>query len=77
MTTAAYLRVSTGRQSIDQQHDAIASAGIAQDNSISAAGPGRSSRAPDMLSENVFDTPALTSCIILLIKVWATVLTRT
>jgi DNA invertase Pin-like site-specific DNA recombinase len=27
MTTAAYLRVSTGQQSIDQQHDAIAAAG--------------------------------------------------
>ena len=27
MTTAAYLRVSTGQQSVDQQHDAIAAAG--------------------------------------------------
>lgn len=26
MTTAAYLRISTRRQSIDQQHDAIAAA---------------------------------------------------
>ena len=31
MTTAAYLRVSTGQQSIDQQHDAIAAAGITPD----------------------------------------------
>jgi DNA invertase Pin-like site-specific DNA recombinase len=29
MTTAAYLRVSTDHQSLDQQHDALASAGIA------------------------------------------------
>src|SRR6202453_5124435 len=28
MAIAAYLRVSTGQQSIDQQHDAIAAAGI-------------------------------------------------
>jgi hypothetical protein len=27
MSTAAYLRVSTGQQSVDQQHDAIATAG--------------------------------------------------
>ena len=31
MTTAAYLRVSTGQQSIDQQHDAITAAGITPD----------------------------------------------
>jgi hypothetical protein len=31
MSTAAYLRVSTGQQSIDQQHDAIAAAGITPD----------------------------------------------
>jgi hypothetical protein len=31
MTTAAYLRVSAGQQSIDQQHDAIAAAGITPD----------------------------------------------
>lgn len=33
MTTAAYLRVSTGQQSIDQQHDLIAAAGITPDES--------------------------------------------
>jgi DNA invertase Pin-like site-specific DNA recombinase len=31
MSTAAYLRVSTGQQSIDQQDDAIAAAGITPD----------------------------------------------
>ncbi|MGB8206268.1 MAG: hypothetical protein WCF69_01450 [Mycobacterium sp.] len=31
MSTAAYLRVSTGQQSIDQQHGAIAAAGITPD----------------------------------------------
>jgi hypothetical protein len=29
MSTAVYVRVSTGQQSIDQQHDAIGAAGIA------------------------------------------------
>jgi DNA invertase Pin-like site-specific DNA recombinase len=31
MSTAAYLRVSTGQQCVDQQHDAIAAAGISPD----------------------------------------------
>ena len=31
VTIAAYLRVSTGQQSIDQQHDAIAAADITAD----------------------------------------------
>jgi DNA invertase Pin-like site-specific DNA recombinase len=31
MSTAAYLRVSTGQQSVDQQHDAIAAAGVTPD----------------------------------------------
>src|ERR1700739_2194503 len=31
MTTAAYFRVSTGQQSIDQQQDAVAAAGIIPD----------------------------------------------
>jgi hypothetical protein len=39
MTTAAYLRVSTGQQSIDQQHDAIAAAGITPDRVFTDSGP--------------------------------------
>src|ERR1700686_1328790 len=31
VSTAAYFRVSTGQQSMDQQHDAIAAAGITPD----------------------------------------------
>jgi predicted metal-dependent phosphotriesterase family hydrolase len=31
MSTAAYLWVSTGQQSIDQQHDAVTAAGITPD----------------------------------------------
>jgi DNA invertase Pin-like site-specific DNA recombinase len=41
MTTAAYLRVSTGRQSIDQQHDAIAAAGITPDRVFTDTASGR------------------------------------
>ncbi len=41
MTPAAYLRVSTGLQSIDQQHDAIAAAGITPDRVFSDAASGR------------------------------------
>src|SRR5246127_3520632 len=41
MTTAAYLRVSTGQQSIDQQHDAIAAVGITPDRVFTDAASGR------------------------------------
>ena len=41
MTTAAYLRVSTGQQSIDQQHDAIAAAGITLDRVVTDTAFGR------------------------------------
>src|SRR6201993_4948370 len=41
MTTAAYLRVSTGQQSIDQQHDAIAAAGIKPDRVFTDTASGR------------------------------------
>ena len=41
MTTAAYLRVSTGQQSIDQQQDAIASAGITPDRIFTDTASGR------------------------------------
>ena len=41
MTTAAYLRVSTGQQSIDQQHDAIGAAGITPDRVFTDTASGR------------------------------------
>src|SRR6476660_7713402 len=41
MTTTAYLRVSTGQQSIDQQHDAIAAAGITPDRVFTDTASGR------------------------------------
>lgn len=41
MTTAAYLRVSTGQQSIDQQHDAIGAAGITPDRIFTDTASGR------------------------------------
>ena len=41
MSTAAYLRVSTGQQSIDQQHDAIAAAGITPDRVFNDTASGR------------------------------------
>src|SRR5246500_5321951 len=41
MTTAAYLRVSTGQQSIDQQHDAVAAAGITPDRVFTDTASGR------------------------------------
>jgi DNA invertase Pin-like site-specific DNA recombinase len=41
MSTAAYLRVSTGQQSVDQQHDAIATAGITPDRIFSDTASGR------------------------------------
>src|ERR1700740_3465753 len=44
MTTAAYLRVSTGQQSIDQQHDAIAAAGITPDRVFTDTASGRAGR---------------------------------
>jgi len=41
MTIAAYLRVSTGQQSIDQQHDAIAATGIIPDRVFTDTASGR------------------------------------
>jgi DNA invertase Pin-like site-specific DNA recombinase len=41
MTTAAYRRVSTGQQSIDQQQDAIAAAGITPDRVFTDTASGR------------------------------------
>src|SRR5258705_13283555 len=41
MTTAAYLRVSTGQQSTDQQHDAIVAAGITPDRVFTDTASGR------------------------------------
>jgi DNA invertase Pin-like site-specific DNA recombinase len=41
MSTAAYLRVSTGQQSVDQQHDAIAAAGITPDRIFTDTASGR------------------------------------
>ena len=41
MSTAAYLRVSTGQQSIDQQHDTIAAAGITPDRIFTDTASGR------------------------------------
>ena len=41
MSTAAYLRVSTGQQSIDQQHDGIAAAGITPDRVFTDTASGR------------------------------------
>ena len=41
MTIAAYLRVSTGQQPIDQQHDAIAAAGITADRVFTDTASGR------------------------------------
>jgi DNA invertase Pin-like site-specific DNA recombinase len=41
MSTAAYLRVSTGQQSIDQQHDAIAAAAITPDRVFTDTASGR------------------------------------
>src|ERR1700738_3975954 len=41
MSTAAYLRVSTGQQSVEQQHDAIAAAGVTPDRVFSDTASGR------------------------------------
>jgi DNA invertase Pin-like site-specific DNA recombinase len=41
MTIAAYLRVSTGQQSVNQQHDAIAAAGIMPDRVFTDTASGR------------------------------------
>jgi DNA invertase Pin-like site-specific DNA recombinase len=41
MSTAAYLRVSTGQQSVDQQHDAIAAVGITPDRVFTDTASGR------------------------------------
>jgi DNA invertase Pin-like site-specific DNA recombinase len=44
MSTAAYLRVSTGQQSVDQQHDAIAAVGITPDRVFTDTASGRAGR---------------------------------
>ena len=41
MSTAAYLRVSTGQQSVEQQRDAIAAAGIVPDRVFTDTASGR------------------------------------
>jgi DNA invertase Pin-like site-specific DNA recombinase len=41
MTMAAYLRVSTGQQSVNQQHDAVAAAGITPDRIFTDIASGR------------------------------------
>jgi DNA invertase Pin-like site-specific DNA recombinase len=41
MSTAAYLRVSTGQQSVDQQHDAITAGGITPDRVFTDTASGR------------------------------------
>src|SRR5271163_1990195 len=41
MSTAVYLRVSTGQQSVEQQHDAIAAAGIMPDRVFTDTASGR------------------------------------
>ena len=41
MTTAAYLRVSTNDQSVDQQHDALAAAGVIPDRVFTDTASGR------------------------------------
>lgn len=41
MSTAAYLRVSTGQQSIDEQHDAITAAAITPDSVFTDTASGR------------------------------------
>src|ERR1700761_1357035 len=41
MSTAAYLRVSTGQQSVNQQHDAIGAAGITPDRVFTDTASGR------------------------------------
>jgi DNA invertase Pin-like site-specific DNA recombinase len=41
MSTAVYLRVSTGQQSVDQQHDVIAAAGIVPDRVFTDTASGR------------------------------------
>src|SRR5271168_3582490 len=52
-TTAVYLRVSTGQQSIDQQHDAIAAAGITPDRVFTDTAAGRAGS----------DRPGWTECL--------------
>ena len=50
MSIAAYLRVSAGQQSIDQQHDAIAAAGITPDRVFTDTASGRAgSNRPGLL----------------------------
>ena len=41
MSTAVYLRVSTGQQSVDQQHDVIATAGVVPDRVFTDTASGR------------------------------------
>ncbi len=40
MSTAVHLRVSTGQQSVDQEHDVIAAAGITPDRVFTDTGLG-------------------------------------
>ncbi|MGO9031857.1 recombinase family protein [Mycobacterium sp.] len=53
MSTAAYLRVSTGQQSVDQQHDAIATADITPDRFFTDTASGRAGS----------NRPAWTECV--------------
>jgi DNA invertase Pin-like site-specific DNA recombinase len=53
MSTAAYLRVSTGQQCIDQQHDAIAAAGITPERVFTDTASGRAGS----------DRPGWTECV--------------
>jgi DNA invertase Pin-like site-specific DNA recombinase len=46
MSTAAYFRVSTGQQSVNQQHDAIGAAGITPDRVFTDTASGRVSNRP-------------------------------
>ena len=56
VTTAAYLRVSTGQQSIDQQHDAIAAAGITPDRVFTDTASGRAGSCQRRLKIDPFTT---------------------
>lgn len=53
MSVAVYVRVSTGQQSIDQQHDALAAAGITPDRVFTDTASGRAGS----------DRPGWTGCI--------------
>jgi DNA invertase Pin-like site-specific DNA recombinase len=53
MSIAAYFRVSTGQQSVDQQHDAVATAGITPDRIFTDTASGRAGG----------DRPGWTECV--------------